>query len=353
MVTPAPFRERLVWFWSNHFAIMAANHHRVASVAGAFVRDAIRSHVTGTFSDMLLAVMTHPAMICSLDNELSIGPQSPKAAQAAKYHQPLPNINENLGRETLELYTVGVGAGYSQADVDAMAYLLTGFSVNLKTAPMGFYYDATVAQPGNQVLMGRSFPNTQAGCQAALQALATSPYTYQHLATKLVTHFVSDTPALADVTAVYNALASTGGNLEAAAQALIGLPNAWTPLTKLRTPLDLAIATLRSAGATAATVPANLNQIVTALGEQTWCPPFPNGWSDVAADWTSPESMVLRCDWLCTFCATLGAAVTPASVASAALGPFLSPNTTAALGRIAGASGQLTVLFSSPEWQRR
>ena len=351
VVSPAPFRERLVWFWANHFAVMARDNIPCSVTAGAFVRDAIRPHVTGNFSDMLLAVMSHPAMLASLNNTSSVGPQSARAVRAQKNNQPLPNINENLGRETLELYTVGVGAGYAQADVDAMAYLLTGWTVNAATAPQGFIYDTTMAQPGAQVLMGMSFPGGQAGCASALQALGTSPYTYEHLATKLVTHFVSDTPAAPDIATVYNALANTGGNLDAAAQALIGLPNAWQPLTKLRAPQDLVIATLRATGATAATQP-NINSVLNVLGQPLWCPPFPNGWSDLAADWTSPEAVLLRMDWLTTLCGGL-AGPTPAVVAGAALGPFLSASTTAAINAVVGLPSQLTLLFSAPEFQRR
>ncbi len=352
VISPAPFRERLVWFWANHFAIMAGPVV-VSSVAGAFIRDAIRPHVTGNFSDMLLAVMSHPAMLWSLNNPESIGPQSPSALASLKRGGPQLDINENLGRETLELYTIGVGAGYAQADVDAMAYLFTGWTVNMTSAPQGFAYDPRIAQPGNQTVMGANFAGgTQAGMTAALQALATSPYTYQHLATKLVTHFISDTPALSDITAVYNALASTGGNLDAAAQALISLPNAWTPLAKLRTPLDLVVATLRALGTTAATVPANINAIVTALGQPLWCPPFPIGWSDVGTDWVSPEGVLLRMDWLATLCGTLSG-VTPANVAASSLGPLLSPRTITAMNGASAVADQLTLLFCSPEFQRR
>ncbi len=201
VVTPAPFRERLVWFWANHFAVMASPY-LVSVTAGAYIRDAIRPHVTGTFADMLQAVMSHPAMITSLNNQQSVGPLSHRAVALVKSGGPQLNINENLGRETLELYTLGVQAGYTQADVDAMAYLLTGWMVEATTPPQGFYYDWKSAQPGNQTLMGNTYPGTQTGCVAALQWLATHPYTYQHLATKLVTHFVSDTPAASDIATV-------------------------------------------------------------------------------------------------------------------------------------------------------
>ncbi len=350
VLTQAPFRERLVWFWANHFAIMAGTIP-VLATAGSFVRDAIRPHVTGFLSDMLLAVMQHPAMLYSLDNTTSAGPQSQMAQTRNQRGLPPANINENLGRETLELYTVGVNANYSQPDVDALAYLLTGWTVNTQSSPLGFYYEPYMAQPGSQTLMGATYPNTQAGCTSAFKALATNPYTYQHLATKLVTHFVSDTPTEADVFLVYNVLASTGGNLATAAQALVSLPNAWTPLTKLRTPQELVVAALRAAGTTAANVPALLS-LMTNIGQPTWQPPFPNGWSDLAADWTGPEAMLLRADcigWLCNAMPAL----TPSVVASNALGPLLSANTAAVVAGAGSIHDQLTVLLCSPEFQRR
>src|SRR5262249_48604037 len=102
------FVERLVWFWSNHFCVSA---DKVPPVAGAFEREAIRPHVLGRFADMLVAVESHPAMLHYLDNARSIGPESIAGVRRGK------GLNENLAREIMELHTLGVNAGYSQADV--------------------------------------------------------------------------------------------------------------------------------------------------------------------------------------------------------------------------------------------
>ena len=115
--------ERLVHFWSNHFCVSVAKSGLVRATAGAFEREAIRPHVLGRFSDMLLAVTKHPAMLHYLDNVQSIGPNS-KAGQKGKR-----GLNENLARELLELHTLGVDGGYSQADVTSLAGILTGWSV--------------------------------------------------------------------------------------------------------------------------------------------------------------------------------------------------------------------------------
>ncbi|MFV0296269.1 MAG: DUF1800 family protein, partial [Hyphomicrobiaceae bacterium] len=115
--------ERLVMFWSNHFAVAMNKGGPVRVTAGAFEREAIRPHVLGRFTDMLLAVEKHPAMLIYLDNNTSIGPGSKAGARRGK------GLNENLGREILELHTVGAGAGYSQDDVTNLARILTGWTV--------------------------------------------------------------------------------------------------------------------------------------------------------------------------------------------------------------------------------
>ena len=133
VTTPAPFRERLVWFWTNHFTV-SLRRGDCAAVAAAFVEEAIRPHVTGRFGDMLLAVMRHPAMLLYLDNA---APSVPTARSASARHR---GLNENLARECLELHTVSPLAGYTQADVTAFANILTGWSVDLKADPPGFRY---------------------------------------------------------------------------------------------------------------------------------------------------------------------------------------------------------------------
>ena len=110
--TERPFAERLVWFWSNHFVVSAMNP-RATTLVCAFEREAIRPHITGTFEDMTLAAMSHPAMLLYLDNAQSIGPDSLAGKFTGK------GRNENLGRELMELYTLGVDGGYTQADVIA------------------------------------------------------------------------------------------------------------------------------------------------------------------------------------------------------------------------------------------
>jgi uncharacterized protein (DUF1800 family) len=350
--TRIPFRERLVWFWSNHFAVIADRGLYALACAGPYIRDFIRPYMTGTVSQMLQAAILSPAMLESLNGETSVGPQSTMAINAAKRGVFL-DINENLGRETLELYTLGYDNGYTQADVDALAYLLSGIDVNGNPAkPYGAYYNPLKQQPGNVTLMGTTYPCTISGLVSALHMLGTHPNTYLHLATKLVTQFVSDTPSSADIQTVYTAFATTGGSLPAAHQAVIGLQDAWVPLQKFRTPADLCVAALRAVGATAANMNALMYSWPKSLGQPVWCPPFPNGWSDLAEDWNGPAAMMLRADWAWWFSGTISGS-TPSEAVLASVAPFLSAKTANAITDASSVQEQFLLLFCSPEFQRR
>ena len=126
--TDRPFAERLVWFWTNHFTISTQNSG-TGSLAGAYEREAIRPFIAGKFEDMLLAVATHPAMLVYLNNAQSVGPGSALGARSRR------GLNENFGRELMELYSLGVDGGYTQADVIALAKLLTGWSLDEMAPP--------------------------------------------------------------------------------------------------------------------------------------------------------------------------------------------------------------------------
>ena len=343
--TSTPFRERLVWFFANHFAVQSGGNETTAATAGSFVRDAIRPNVGGSFAAMLLAAITHPAMICSLDDEESVGPASPLGLRTGK------GINENLARETLELYSVGVDAGYTQADVDAFAYVLTGWGVSYDPASPGFAMDASAHQPGPQVVMGFQCPGAVDDGVALLGFLGTHPATYAHIAGKLVAHFTSDVPADSDVAAVAASLAATGGDIPSAMAVILGLPSAWIPLTKVRSPIDHVVAAARAAGAGASCAPGLVDDLAL-LTAPLWKPPFPNGWPDTGADWASPAQMELRACWSASFTGPFPNA-DPSAVAATALGPLLPQATTDAMASSSLASDRFAILLASPEFQRR
>ena len=167
IATDRPFVERLVHFWSNHFAV-SVDKVAVLGLAGCMEREAIRPNILGNFSDLLLSVEKHPAMLMFLDNQLSIGPgfdagrPGRTAATAAQL-----GLNENLAREILELHTLGVDGGYSQADVTSFAKVITGWSIGGlpnqparlrdNAAPGQFVFRPGVHEPGTQTVVGRRY----------------------------------------------------------------------------------------------------------------------------------------------------------------------------------------------------
>ena len=187
------FAERLVHFWSNHFAV-SIDKLPVLALAGDYEFTAIRPHIMGKFSDLLFAAVTHPAMLLYLDQAQSIGPNSPLAAQVAARRIRKLGLNENLAREILELHTLGVGAGYGQEDVHQLAKLFTGMTYQPQ---VGFKFQQKAAEPGAETVLGVSYggPGNAklADIHAALEDLAEHPSTGLHIARKLVQQNVSRT----------------------------------------------------------------------------------------------------------------------------------------------------------------
>jgi uncharacterized protein (DUF1800 family) len=344
VATKAPFRERLVWFWTNHFTI-SLRRGQCAAVAGAFVQEAIRPHVTGRFQDMVLAVMRHPAMLLYLDNANSVGPDSMGGLASHR------GLNENLARECMELHTVTPASGYTQDDVTSFARILTGWSVEMKNDPQGFVFRSRIHEPGDQTLMGHRFPDGEDGGIEALRFLANHPGTHRFLATKLVRHFVADTPPPAAVRQVEGVLRDTGGDLGAASACLVSLNEAWTPGTKIRTPLDLVVASFRALEVPPDPAPPYLS-ILSGLGQPLWTAPAPNGWPDVATDWSGPEAMMRRIDWAFAVSGRIGDR-DPMAIAEASLGPLYRPATREAMMHAGSRREAMTLLLTSPEFQRR
>ncbi|MBN8902560.1 MAG: DUF1800 domain-containing protein [Rhodospirillales bacterium] len=340
--TDLPFRERLVWFWTNHFTV-STRRGQCAAVLPAFVAEAIRPHVTGRFADMLGAVMRHPAMLIYLDNTTSIGPDSAAGQRSRR------GLNENLARECLELHTVSPAAGYTQQDVTAFAAVLTGWSIDLQADPPGFRFRPAAHQPGPQTVLGRTFPAGEAGGIAALAFLASHPATHRHLATRLTRHFVADDPPPAAIAAIEAVLRKTDGDLGAAAAALVGVPA--PPAAKLRTPQELVVASLRALDLPEERRPDALAALA-ALGQPFWRAPAPNGWPDTAADWAAPEAMVRRIDFAWALAGRSDAA-DPVALAETVQGPLLDPATRRAMQRAASRREALTLFLTAPAFQRR
>src|SRR3984885_13533087 len=226
------FVERLVWFWSNHFCISA---DKISAMAGAYEREAIRPHVLGRFADLLLAVESHPAMLFYLDNVESMGADSIAGINRDK------GLNENLARETLELHTLGVRSGYTQADVTSFAKVLTGWTWVQPGEPSHggeFIYNRLLHEPGPQTVLGKNYPQADMDQgRAVLGDLARHPATAQHIAQQLAAHFVADEPPPSLVAKLVKSFKDSDGNLKEVAKTLIAASESWSPQRqKLKSP---------------------------------------------------------------------------------------------------------------------
>jgi uncharacterized protein (DUF1800 family) len=362
LTTPTPFVDRLVHFWSNHFAI-SAEKPAVVAMAGSFEFDAIRPHVLGSFGAMLRAVERHPAMLTYLDQAQSVGPGSP-AGQRAGANGRTRGLNENLAREILELHTLGVRTGYDQADIGEFARALTGWSVaggarrparrRSAAAPGGYAFVPAMHEPGTRRILGRTFDaDGEEQGQAVLDMLATHPATAHHLATKLARHFVADTPPPALVARLEQAFLQADGDLPAVYRALIDAPEAWSPTpAKFKTPWEWAVSALRATGAE--TFPtANVLGFVTQLGQAVWRPGSPAGFDDVAPSWAGPDAVMRRVEVAERLAARAQGMGDASAIAAALFGGSLSPHTATAIARAESPAQGLALLLVSPDFMRR
>lgn len=344
------FGERLAMFWANHFAIATGKGGEVHILAGCFEREAIRPHLFGRFENLLVAVATHPAMLVFLDNRQSIGPNSPANKNGKR------GLNENLAREILELHTLGVDGGYSQADVTAFARIITGWTVfrrENRPGPQGeFFFNTNAHEPGDHTVMGVTYADGgfEQG-RAVLRDLARHPATARHLAFKLARHFVADEPPPALVAAMAAAYTKTDGDLSAVYTAMVSHEAAWTPaLTKLRPPLQYVTAMLRASGVRPK--PQQIVSTLKALGQPVWDPAGPNGFSDVTDGWASSEGLATRIDAANLFAHQVAGGVDPRAFADDRFGALLSDETLQAVSRAETRPQGLSIAFLAPEFVR-
>ncbi len=356
--TEVPFRERLVHFWTNHFAV-SADKQPVTALAGTLENEAIRPHVTGRFLDMLGAVEKHPAMILYLDNQASMGPESRLARAAARRGRDL-GLNENLAREILELHTLGVAGGYDQNDVTTFAKVLTGWSVGggqgrLASGPPGeFFFRANMHEPGTKTLLGKSYnQDGVAQGERVLEDLASHPATARFLAEKLARHFVADDPPSSLVERLADSYLDSGGELMAVYETLVQSPESWVePFAKYKTPQDFLISAYRVFGQQPDD-PERMIAFLEILGQRPYTPGSPAGWPDTESHWDGGDALIRRIEWGGAVARMVGDLVEPAELAEAILGPLLSDHTRTGIGRAESAAQGLTLLLASPEFQRR
>jgi len=353
--TDAAFRERWTLFWANHFTVSSTSL-ATTSVVGPFEKEAIRPNVFGRFEDLLVASSTHPAMLLYLDQAQSTGPNSKASANQRKNARKTGGLNENLAREILELHTVGLEAGYGQADVTEFARAMTGFSVGRPRdpSPHQYLFRDNAHEPGARTVMGNAYSQSgQAQALAVMRDLAASPHTARHVSTKLAAHFVSDTPPPALVARLEKAYLDSGGRLDEMARVLIAAPEAWDPApAKFKTPYEFAVSTWRAVGTEPQAI-GKLAPVLTGLGQKPFSPPSPKGWADEAQTWCAPDALIKRLRFSESFAATAADRLDPNTLAQSALGARLTPPVAKAVARAETRREAMALLLMSPEFQRR
>jgi len=363
LTTDAPFVERLVHFWANHFAV-SIDKQPVIGLAGLLEFEAIRPHVLGKFSDMLLAVEQHPAMLLYLDQAQSIGPNSPVGQEVAA-RGGKRGLNENLGREIMELHTLGVRTGYTQADVTEFARALTGWTVSgLARGPAArllgdgepgeFHFAEALHEPGTRTIMGKHYPEGgEAQGRAILMDLAANRATAKHIAFQLARHFAGDTPPQPLVGRLTQTYLASGGDLPSMYRALVNSPEPWTPgPVKFKTPWEWSVSALRAVNLD--NIPPQMAVgLMNQMGQPVWKPGSPAGYDDIAASWAAPEALMQRVEAAKRISDRAGSSIDPRAIAEIILPGSLSDPTRTAIARAESPAEGLALLLVSPEFLRR
>ena len=347
-MSDTPFFERIVQFWSNHFTVSSTKKQEMGIVVD-FEREAMRPNVMGSFHQLLRASTRHPAMLIYLDNQRSIGPKSLAGRRRDK------GLNENLAREILELHTLGVNGGYTQQDVTEFAKILTGWTVDVdgKGDGSGFRFVNLMHEPGDKTLLGEVYRN--AGVDEGERALATfaaHPSTAKFVATKMARHFIADEPPASAVKKLAAAFTHYNGELKPVYRTLLAMEETWRePLAKVKTPNDYILSVMRSIGVEVDDL--RLAGAFKMLGQMPFSAPSPAGWSDRAKDWVSAEAILQRINLAGYAARGASRMLEPKDLLAETIGPVASKETQQAILRAGSREEAITLLFASPEFQRR
>ena len=305
----AQLQEVMTDFWLNHFNVFLHKNAATPYYLVSFERDVIRPRALGRFEDLLEATAHSPAMLLYLDNASSIGPDSLAAERGAfrrNDKKRSEGLNENYARELMELHTLGVNGGYTQADVTQVARILTGWTVERPQRGGGFAFDPRKHEPGTKTVMKTKFKEhgEQEG-RELLHMLATRPATAQFISRKLAVRFVSDDPPQAMVDRLAKTFLSSGGDVAAVLMTLFHSPEFWQTdvyRAKVKTPIEFVISAARVSNAD----PGNLLPLANALramGMPLYGCITPNGYSWKADTWVSTNALVNRMNFALAFAA--------------------------------------------------
>jgi uncharacterized protein (DUF1800 family) len=303
-------QEVMTDFWFNHFNVFAEKGIDRLFIT-TYERDVIRPHALGKFEDLLVATAKSPAMLFYLDNWLSVGPDSPQALgipahpYAMRYPmRPRPNqgkrpsgLNENYGRELMELHTLSVNGGYSQHDVTEVANVFTGWTIDKPYQGGDFKYEPRMHEPGPKFVLGRKIkPKGEAEGMEVLHRLATSPQTAHFISLKLAERFVSDDPPPALVDRMTKTFLKKKGDIPEVLSMLFHSPEFWDDSTyrdKVKTPFEFVASAVRATGAQVDDA-MPLTRQLNKMGMPLYGAQPPTGYSMKADAWVSSSALLNR-----------------------------------------------------------
>jgi uncharacterized protein (DUF1800 family) len=289
--------ELLVDFWFNHFNVYL-NKGADRYFVPTYEREAIRPHVLGKFHELLLATAKSPAMLFYLDNAESVASNLDANRDPRRPHQRKRGLNENYGRELMELHTLGVDGGYTQKDVIEVARCFTGWTVAPQKKGAGFEYNDKVHDKGQKVVLGHVI-KAGGGMDDGLKVLdilSKQPATAHFISLKLAKRFVADDPPPALVARMAKTFSRTDGDLRKVMQTLLQSPEFWSQgsyQAKVKTPLEMIVSSVRASDAQVdSTLP--LANAVQRLGEPLYRKIEPTGYSSANGEWISSAGLLDR-----------------------------------------------------------
>ena len=309
-------QEVMTDFWFNHFNVFigkGADRYLLTS----YERDVIRPHAMGKFEDLLVATAQSPAMLFYLDNWLSVGPNSeiangiPKRnRRRSRYRPPVvkqakgrrSGLNENYGRELMELHTLGVNGGYTQKDVTEVARVFTGWTLK-QPKQGGFTFEERMHEPGDKIVLGhRIKSNGEKEGREVLHLLARHPSTAKFICAKLATRFVSDNPSPALVDRMAQTFLKKKGDIGEVLKTLFHSPEFWAPdayRAKVKTPLEFIVSAVRSNGANVTDAMPLARQLQN-MGMTLYGMQPPTGYSMKADAWVNSSALLGRMNFALT-----------------------------------------------------
>jgi uncharacterized protein (DUF1800 family) len=360
--------EELDDFWFNHFNVYY-DKGSDRFLIPAYERDAIRPNVLGKFRDMLEATAKSPAMLFYLDNFQSVRPDMDAKNKNRKVKR---GLNENYGRELMELHTLGVNGGYTQKDVTEVARCFTGWTLLEPRRGGGFFYNDNFHDKGEKVVLGHVIParGGQDDAEKVLDILAAHPSTAHFISKKLAQRFVADNPPDALVDKMAKTFLGSNGDIREVMKVMLASKEFWSEgayRAKVKTPFEMVARSVRALAATVSDAFALANQ-VGSLGEPLYRKQEPTGYSNMNSDWVNSAALLSRMNFALNLAQNRVPGVKvdvsrfgndPIEVAKTLMFRSASPQTRAAIQRALEDQKQKTpatvagLVIGSPDFQRR